>query len=93
MDIYVGNLAYSATEDDIQQVFETYGQVSSVKIIMDRVTGRSKGFGFVTMDDEEQGAAAVEGLDGREVSGRRIKVNKARPKPTGGGEGGGGGRY
>ena len=80
MKIYVGNLSYGLTEDELGDAFAQYGEVASVKIITDRNTGRSKGFGFVEMDDDEQANAAIESLDGYELSGRNLKVNEARPK-------------
>jgi RNA recognition motif-containing protein len=88
MNIFVGNLNYSTTEESLQALFEAYGQVASAKIIMSRETGTSRGFGFVEMPDDQEGQAAIEALDGRELDGRALKVNKARPR----GEGGGGGR-
>lgn len=81
MNIYVGNLSYNLSEEDLNEVFSEYGEVVSVKIVMDRETGRAKGFGFVEMANEADGERAVEELDGAEVSGRNMKVNKARPKP------------
>ena len=95
--IYVGNLAHSATEDDLRQAFEQYGTVSSVNIIKDRETGRPRGFAFVDMPDGAQAADAIKQLNLREISGRSITVNEARPKTDrprrgGGGGGGGGGR-
>lgn len=96
MNIYVGNLSYEVTEDDLQKAFEEFGQVESAKIIKDMYSGRSKGFGFVEMPTESDGNAAIEGLDSKELKGRAIKVNKARPRSEGrgggGGQGGGGGR-
>jgi len=80
MDLYCGNLPYSISSDDVKCQFEKYGEVSNVKIIMDRETGRSKGFAFVTMPVTEDGEAAVEGLDGFELEGRKLKVNEARNK-------------
>lgn len=77
--IYVGNLPWSSTEDDIRSAFENYGSVNSVKLIEDRETGRPRGFGFVEMDDEAA-LAAIEGLDGTEIGGRTIKVNEAKPR-------------
>jgi RNA recognition motif-containing protein len=88
MNIYVGNLSYEATEDDIRQAFAAFGEVSSVSLIMDRMTGRPRGFGFVEMPDKNQGQAAIDALNLQEIRGRAITVNEARPK----GEGGGGGR-
>jgi RNA recognition motif-containing protein len=90
-NIYVGNLAYTATEDDIRQAFEQYGDVSSVNIISDRETGRSRGFAFVEMNDGEQAKQAIENLNLQEIAGRRVTVNEARPKTKRGGRGGGGG--
>lgn len=81
MNIYVGNLSYNLTEDELSQIFGEYGEVVSVKIVMDRETGRAKGFGFVEMANEEEGEKAVEELDGAEVGGRDMKVNKAKPRP------------
>jgi len=80
MDLYCGNLPYSISSDDVKYQFEKYGEVSNVKIIMDRETGRSKGFAFVTMPVTEDGEAAVQGLDGFELEGRKLKVNEARSK-------------
>ena len=82
MNIYVGNLAYSMTEADLTEEFSKFGEVTSVKIITDRYTGNSKGFAFVEMEDEESGEAAISNLNDAEVAGRRIKVNKARPRPN-----------
>lgn len=94
-NIYVGNLSFRATEDDIRQAFGAYGEVSSVNIIVDRETGRSRGFAFVEMPNADEAAAAVEALHQQEVVGRRITVNEARPRaerpPRSGGGGGGGG--
>ncbi|MGQ7870326.1 RNA recognition motif domain-containing protein [Sunxiuqinia sp. sy24] len=81
MNIYVGNLDYNLKEDELGGIFAEYGEVVSVKIVMDRETGRAKGFGFVEMAVEAEGEKAVEELDGAEVNGRNIKVNKARPRP------------
>ena len=93
MNIYVGNLSYEATQDDLRAAFEAHGQVSSVSIIMDKMTGRSRGFGFVEMPDASQGQAAVATLNLQEVRGRAMTVNEAKPKTEGGGRGGfGGGR-
>jgi RNA recognition motif-containing protein len=92
-NIYVGNLSYEATEDDIRSAFQAHGEVSSVSIIMDKMTGRSRGFGFVEMPEKTQAAAAISALNLQEVRGRAITVNEARPKTEGGGAGGGrGGR-
>ena len=94
MNIYVGNLSYSTTQEDLRQAFEAFGTVESVNIIQDRETGRSKGFGFVVMPDKAQGEAAIAGLNDKDISGRKIKANEARPRtdrPAGGGGGFGGG--
>ena len=81
MNIYVGNLDYNLKEEELGEIFSEYGEVTSVKIIKDRETGRAKGFGFVEMAVEAEGEKAVEELDGAEVNGRNMKVNKARPRP------------
>ena len=101
MNIYVGNLPYNVTEDDLRALFAEFGDVSSAKLIIDRDTGQSKGFGFGEMSDEGAGQKAIDDVNGREVSGRSLKVNQARPReerPRGGGGGGrgyggGGNRY
>ena len=91
-NIYVGNLAFTATDEDLRSAFEQFGEVTSVSIIQDRETGRSRGFAFVEMADGEQAKEAIENLDGASISGRNVKVNEARPRePRGGGGGGGGG--
>lgn len=94
-NIYVGNLSFSATEDDLRGAFEQYGEVSAVNIIMDRETGRSRGFAFVEMADADGAKDAIENLDGQAISGRNVTVNEARPRAprTGGGGGGGRGGY
>src|ERR1041384_1215896 len=94
MNIYVGNLSYEATQDDVRQAFEAHGQVSSVSIIMDKMTGRSRGFGFVEMPEQAQGQAAISALNLQEIRGRAMTVNEAKPKTDGGGSRGayGGGR-
>ncbi|MBN1903095.1 RNA-binding protein [Candidatus Sumerlaeota bacterium] len=81
MNIYVGNLSYQMNESDLKTMFEAYGTVDSARIVTDRDTGRSKGFGFVEMPDQEQAQAAIKGLHETEMSGRNITVNEARPKP------------
>ncbi len=94
MDIYVGNLPYSATEEDVTGLFAAYGPVERVKIITDRETGRSKGFAFVTLGDQSQLNAAIEALNGYDYQGRALRVNASEPKekkPFGGGGGGYGG--
>ena len=95
MKLYVGNLPYNTSEDDLRNLFSQYGNVDSVAIITDRDTGRSKGFGFVEYGDDNEAKAAITGLSGQEYGGRALTVNEARPKPGGGGGGGGGrgGRY
>src|SRR6185503_10352139 len=87
MNLYVGNLPYRMTEDALRQEFEQYGQVASCTIIMDKATGQSKGFGFLEMPVAEEAQAAITGLNGREVQGRRLNVNEARPRENGGGGG------
>ena len=91
--LYVGNLPYSVTEESLAEKFSQFGQVESAKLISDRDTGRSKGFGFVEMSSDAEAKAAISGLDGTDFDGRPMKVNEARPqeKRSGGGYGGGGG--
>ena len=92
--LYVGNLPYSYRDSDMEQAFSQYGTVSSAKVMMERDTGRSKGFGFVEMSNEAEAKAAIEGLNGQQVGGRGLVVNEARPmepRPRSGGFGGGGG--
>lgn len=86
MDIYVGNLSYKISDQELKEVFEEFGEVSSAKVIKDRQTGRSKGFGFVEMNNDDEAQAAINKLDGAEIKGRAAKVNKARPKPVTAGE-------
>ncbi len=81
MNIYVGNLSYDATQDDLRHAFEAFGQVDTATIIMDRFSGRSKGFGFVEMPSSDQARSAIDGLNGKDVRGRALKVNEARPRP------------
>ncbi|MDA3871285.1 MAG: RNA-binding protein [Candidatus Marinimicrobia bacterium] len=80
MNIYVGNLSYEVTEDELKQMFEEYGSIVKAIIIKDRETGRSKGFGFVEMNEQEDGKKAIQELDGTPVKDRNIKVNEARPR-------------
>ncbi len=80
MNIYVGNLSYGVNDDNLREVFEAYGEVSSAKVITDKYSGRSKGFGFVEMDNDSEAQAAIEQLDGAEIDGRSVKVNEARPR-------------
>jgi cold-inducible RNA-binding protein len=91
MKLYVGNLPYSTTEEDLRKLFSQYGNVDSVAVITDRDTGRSKGFGFVEFPDENEARNAISALSGQEYGGRALTVNEARPK-TGGGRGAYGGR-
>ncbi len=88
--LYVGNLSFSTTEDELRSVFEKHGNVGSVAVITDRETGRARGFAFVEMDDASAADAAMRALDGSEVGGRSLKVNEAQDRSSGGG---GGGRY
>lgn len=92
--LYVGNLSYGMTASDLQTLFEAHGTVQSAQVIVDRETGRSKGFGFVEMAGDDQAQAAIAALNGQEVNGRALTVNEARPleERRGGGGGGGGGR-
>lgn len=90
MNIYVGNLAYETTESDLKQAFEAYGKVDTARTIVDKYTNQSKGFGFVEMPDKAEAQAAISGLDGKDLGGRSLKVNEARPKTEGGGRSGGG---
>ena len=80
MNIYVGNLSYEATEQDIQAEFAKFGTVASVKIITDKYSGRSKGFAFVEMPSDDEAKAAITGVNGKSIKGREVKVNEARPK-------------
>ncbi|MBW7906711.1 MAG: RNA-binding protein [Phycisphaerae bacterium] len=94
--LYVGNLSYSVTDTDLEQLFSAHGQVESAQVITDRETGRSKGFGFVEMSSSEEAQAAITALNGQQHDGRALTVNEAKPKTTTGGgggrSGGGGGR-
>ncbi len=94
--LYVGNLSYDTDSSALQQLFSEFGTVSSAEIISDRMTGQSKGFGFVEMSSDEEALAAVSGMDGKSVDGRALKVNEAKPRedrPRSGGGGGGRGGY
>ena len=96
MNIYVGNLSYEATEEDLQQAFEAFGRVESVKIIKDRYSGISRGFGFVEMPAKAKAKSAIEGLNGKELKGGRLTVKEARPRSErrrGGARRGGGRRF
>jgi RNA recognition motif-containing protein len=90
MNIYVGNLSWQMTDEDLRTLFEQYGSVTSAKIVKDKVSGRSKGFGFVEMPDDTEAQNALSSLYESEVLGRKIIVNEAQPKPQNGGGGGGG---
>ncbi len=101
MDIYVGNLSYDSHDEELKALFEQYGQVSSVRVVTDRETGRSKGFGFIEMPDRAEAQKAIDALNGNDFMGRPLRVNESQPKPRsdgprggfgGGGGGGGGGR-
>lgn len=100
MNIYVGNLSWSMTDEDLSTLFSEYGTVTSAKILKDKMNGRSKGFGFVEMEDEEASKAAIAGLNEQEIQGRKLIVNESQPraegddykKRSGGGGYGGGGR-
>lgn len=89
MNIYVGNLSWNLKDQDLSNLFAQHGEVSSAKVITDKFTGRSKGFGFVEMPNDDQAQAAIAALNGSEVDGRSIVVNESRPKSEGGGGGGG----
>ena len=90
--LYVGNLPFSITEDELRSTFERHGTVSSVNVIMDRDTGRPRGFAFVEMDEASAADDAMRALDGSDLGGRSVKVNEAQDRNRGGGGGGGGGR-
>ncbi len=90
--LYVGNLPYTVRDEDLQQAFGAYGAVNSAKVMMERDTGRSKGFGFVEMGSDAEAQAAIEGMNGQSLGGRSLVVNEARPPRTGGGGFGGGRR-
>ena len=90
MNIYVGNLSFETTEADLREAFQTYGEISSARIITDRETGRSRGFGFVEITNEESARKAIEGVNLKEIAGRSVTVNEARPKQDRSSNGGGG---
>ncbi len=95
MNIYVGNLSRQVTEEDLREAFEAFGQVATVTIIKDKFSGESRGFGFVEMPTKDEAQSAITGLNGKELKGRTLNVNEARPRSEGrrgGGRGGGGGR-
>jgi len=91
--LYVGNLPFNVTEDALNELFAECGAVQSAKVVLDKMTGKSKGFGFVEYDSEEDARKAIEKFDGYELDGRTIKVSEARPREDHGGGGGGGGRF
>jgi RNA recognition motif-containing protein len=86
--LYVGNFPYSISDSDLEEMFKAFGTVASAKVIMDRESGRSKGFGFVEMGSDAEAQAAIQAMNGKEVEGRALTVNEARPKVEGGGGGG-----
>ncbi len=91
VNIYIGNMSFDTTEDQLRQAFESYGEVSTVKIIMDRETGQPKGFGFVEMSTTDAANAAISGLNGQDLNGRSLNVNEAKPRPQTGNRSGGNG--
>jgi RNA recognition motif-containing protein len=93
MNIFVGNLSHDATEDDIRTAFSAFGKVTSVSIIRDKFSNEPRGFGFVEMESNAEGTAAINGMNGKELKGRPLNVNEARPKTERSGGGGGGGRF
>lgn len=92
MKIYVGNMSFNTTEDNLRELFSQHGEVREVAVVMDRETGRPRGFGFVEMNDDAQAKAAMAALNGKDFDGRQLRVDIAHDKPAGGGGGGGGGR-
>jgi len=93
VNIYVGNLSYNATEADLRSAFEQHGAVSTASVIMDKMTGRSRGFGFVEMPNNAEGQKAIEAMNNADLCGRPMRVNEARPKTEGGSGGGYGGGF
>lgn len=91
VNIYIGNMSFDTTEEQLRQTFESYGEVTSVKIIMDRETGQPKGFGFVEMSGAKEANAAISGLNGQDLNGRALNVNEAKPRPQTGNRTGGNG--
>lgn len=89
MNIFVGNLSYDSKDEDLETAFAVHGQVQSAKVIMDRMTGRSRGFGFVEMPNNQEGQAAIDALNGADLQGRPLTVNQAKPREERGGGGGG----
>lgn len=80
MNIYVGNLSFEVTDEDLRETFEAYGQIDSATVVKDKFSGRSRGFGFVEMPSKDEASAAISGLDGKDLKGRALKVNEARPR-------------
>jgi RNA recognition motif-containing protein len=97
MNIYVGNLSFTVTEEDLRGAFQAFGTVDKAAIITDKMSGQPRGFGFVEMPNKDEAVKAISGLNGKDLKGRNLKVNEAQPRATGGGGrggfGGGGGRY
>lgn len=93
MKVYVGNLPFETTDSQLNELASAYGKPTSAQVAKDRDTGQPRGFGFVEFSNDEEAKAAINGLNGKEVNGRALKVNEARPKGSGGGGGGGGRRY
>lgn len=91
MNIYIGNLSFDTTEDQLRQAFEGFGEVSTVKIITDRDSGKPRGFGFIEMGSDNEATAAIAGLNGQELNGRELNVNEAKPRNDSGNRGGKGG--
>ena len=89
MNIYVGNLSYEVTEEDLKEAFEGFGEVETIRVLKDKYTGRSKGFGFVEMASKAEGQSAIDGLNGKELKGRALNVNEARPRTESRGSRGG----
>lgn len=93
MNIYIGNMSFNTTEDQLRQAFEAFGAVSTVNIIKDKYSGEPRGFAFVEMSSKDEAIAAISGLNGQEIDGRALNVNEAKPRNEGGGNRGGGGGY
>ncbi len=93
MNIYCGNLSYEVNDEDLRSAFAAHGEVASARVIADKFSGRSKGFGFVEMSNGSEAQAAIDALNGKDLKGREIKVNEARPRRETGGGGGGGGSW
>ncbi|HPW17077.1 MAG TPA: RNA-binding protein [Candidatus Aminicenantes bacterium] len=91
MNIYCGNLSFSVTEEDLRAAFQAYGTVEKAAVITDKMSGQSRGFGFVEMPNKDEAIKAIESLNGKDLKGRNLKVNEAQPRPQGGGGGGRGG--